>query len=770
VAHTTTGEALVLEGNADASAGTVARRSQTGQPVWSHPVSTVPQGGLTADERFVYTALFSEGTVEIRAIGDGRPVGRLSHRGDGSFGPMDLDVGPDGRLYALDRWSGQIDVWDISAGAAAPADRLPIAGPDEAESIAIGPNGHVALVADGVLDVVGPSGGLIWSFRYEQPDPGTWRVEDVAYDASGRLVFVASGHPYRYPVRVYVYEPVRDSATQAVPSTTTPRPTPPPADQGLCRVSGGKWAAPDEIILGESVQVWLTVSGSCPPGQSGPADVMLVVDTSGSMRGDKATAAASAVEAFVDGIDLTEHRVGIVTFADSPSIRQPINGNPGKLGAIPPFFGYSGGTNVALAIDAADSHLIEHARPGVNEVIVLLSDGLSDRTAAIAEAESARARGVQIHTVALGEDASLSLLSAVAGHPSRFHLAARPEDLEEIYRQIAGQISSGGGEVVVADALGPDVELVGDSVHPPPWSPPGADMRWHRDMLPKDTFTIELRVRPLVTGLVPTNREAYVDYRDADGRIRRFTYPVPMVRVLAPTATPTATSTPTATPIPTRPAYIPLALNEECVPGRQRVDVALVIDASTSMAGKTPSGRTKLRAAQEAASIFLDLLQLDKGDQAAVIAFNSAADLLQPLTPERPLLDTGLARIQLDQFTCLVCAVDVAAEELTSQRRRQENLQVMILLTDGKSNPRPVSEAVARAAEAKEEHGIVVFTIGIGEEIDYEALQAIASEPEHFFVGTTADDLDLIYRQIALEIPCPPESFWGQRYKTPVAP
>ena len=70
-----------------------------------------------------------------------------------------------------------------------------------------------------------------------------------------------------------------------------------------------------------------------------------------------------------------------------------------------------------------------------------------------------------------------------------------------------------------------------------------------------------------------------------------------------PSASPSATpgSTPTATARPS-PAYLPLTLREHCVPGQQNVDVALVIDASTSMRdGRTAAGRTKLAAAVEAA-------------------------------------------------------------------------------------------------------------------------------------------------------------------------
>ncbi len=91
-----------------------------------------------------------------------------------------------------------------------------------------------------------------------------------------------------------------------------------------------------------------------------------------------------------------------------------------------------------------------------------------------------------------------------------------------------------------------------------------------------------------------------------------------------PTAsmTPTGTPTPTATPTPSPwPLYLPLCLREECVPGTQRMDVALVIDASSTMLEQTRGHRTKLGAAVEAVGGFLDNLALPL-DQAAIVEFN----------------------------------------------------------------------------------------------------------------------------------------------------
>jgi Mg-chelatase subunit ChlD len=106
--------------------------------------------------------------------------------------------------------------------------------------------------------------------------------------------------------------------------------------------------------------------------------------------------------------------------------------------------------------------------------------------------------------------------------------------------------------------------------------------------------------------------------------------------------------------------------------------------------------------------------------------------------------------------------VDVGAGERASDRRDVDNTPVMIVLTDGLSNPRPASEAVARAAAAKQAH-VVIYAIGLGDTLDFEALRQIASEPGYFYHAPEAEDLGDIYRQIAVEIPCPAGQFWPWR-------
>jgi hypothetical protein len=84
------------------------------------------------------------------------------------------------------------------------------------------------------------------------------------------------------------------------------------------------------------------------------------------------------------------------------------------------------------------------------------------------------------------------------------------------------------------------------------------------------------------------------------------------------------------------------------------------------------------------------------------------------------------------------------------------------VLTDGRSNPRPASEAEAAAGRAKAA-GVTVFTIGLGEDVDAEALAAMAAPGGRFYRAPSAGDLGGIYAEVAGAIPCPAGAFWGGR-------
>ena len=227
------------------------------------------------------------------------------------------------------------------------------------------------------------------------------------------------------------------------------------------------------------------------------------------------------------------------------------------------------------------------------------------------------------------------------------------------------------------------------------------------------------------------------------------------------TARPSRTPSPSATP-PLEPIYLPLIVSDApCDPSRQPIDVVLVIDASTTMRFPTRAGRPKIEAAIEAARRLLDRMRLP-GDQAAIVVFNADAQVLSGLTGDRATLDAALGSIRNREFTRIHLGLDAARELLAGAGRVADHVPAVIMLTDGRSNPEPVERAL-EAADRLKGDGVRLFTVGLGEDVEQDALRRMASRPEDFRYAPDGEDLGPIYEQIAVEIPCPSERNWPYR-------
>jgi Mg-chelatase subunit ChlD len=80
---------------------------------------------------------------------------------------------------------------------------------------------------------------------------------------------------------------------------------------------------------------------------------------------------------------------------------------------------------------------------------------------------------------------------------------------------------------------------------------------------------------------------------------------------------------------------------------------------------------------------------------------------------------------------------------------------VVILLTDGLQNvERAPNSAVLGEAQRLKDRGALVYTIGLGNEIDQALLEQVASSADRFYRSPTTDDLARIYTQISERITC----------------
>jgi Mg-chelatase subunit ChlD len=690
-----------------------------GDGVVTAPVAIAAHDGVVAvaDLARQEVVLLSEGLVETARW----PID------PGAFHPVtDLAISADA-VFLADREASAVRVYDRDG-----APRPSIAASHGVMRLAATPEGDVV-----VLSPIG------WAFAYA-PDGtalGAWPVTggtghptDLAFDAQGRLYVADAGDAVR------VYRPE---------DTITPPDPPESATQG-CRLTRDKTAAPAEIDLGATVEVRLTVDGACER-EARASDVVLAIDVSGSMQFEgKITAARSSAIAFVAQMDPATTRVGVVAFQTTPQLVQPLTSDRAllieRIGAL----AAGGGTNIQAALAVSTAALAAAApRPDAKPAIVLLTDGRTNSADGLEEAiAGARAAGVEVFTIGLGSDADRDTLARIATDGSHAFFTPTIDELQTLYAEIGRRLFQPDlfARVTVVDQVPGNMTYLGGSGRPiePAVSPDGRTLTWSATALgPRRSLDLAYRVRPTQPGRWPTNVEAHAEYVDGLGTAGRAVFPVPLVTVRAPQA-----------------AWLPVAVSERCTPAERPNGIALVMDCSNSMAERS-GDTTKLAAARSAARAFVGRVALGR-DRVAVVAFSAGARLVQPLTSDTAAVLDALDHLALSPGTGIAAAIDVATVELTGPRGQPDDHRVLVLLTDGRSNPEPSSAGVARA-EAAREAGITIFAIGLGDDVDEAALSAIAGAPERYFRAPTAADLADVYRRIALRVPCPPAAFWARR-------
>jgi Ca-activated chloride channel homolog len=143
----------------------------------------------------------------------------------------------------------------------------------------------------------------------------------------------------------------------------------------------------------------------------------------------------------VEQLQLPDDRAALVSFNDQAALEQELTGDKalllGKLDALRT----QTGTRIDLGLDVATRELTgPRAVPANNRVIVLLTDGRPtgvENAAVVAAADAAKAAGIRLYTIGLGNDLDADLLRQIATSPRGFFSAPSAADLAGIYGAIA---------------------------------------------------------------------------------------------------------------------------------------------------------------------------------------------------------------------------------------------------------------------------------------------------------------------------------------------
>jgi Mg-chelatase subunit ChlD len=260
------------------------------------------------------------------------------------------------------------------------------------------------------------------------------------------------------------------------------KPTPPPtridATQNLRKTL--LYPGPDSV----SAQIKLSGEGTPETNQRKPIDLVFCLDDSGSMEdGDidytytKPWRIDIAKEASLNVVDLlqTQERGAVVEFAGTVWIQQDLTGDMELLKtriSQTPSSPWNG-TAIDLGLGKSIQILDQQSTLDRDKVILLLSDGESNRTRAINKAKEAKAKGYKIYTIALGAKADQYLMSIIAQiSGGKYAYSPSIQDLNALMSGLAGEIFNTAGRNVVLETTLPagNMTVIDSAISPAPAS------------------------------------------------------------------------------------------------------------------------------------------------------------------------------------------------------------------------------------------------------------------------------------------------------------
>ena len=166
-------------------------------------------------------------------------------------------------------------------------------------------------------------------------------------------------------------------------------------------------------------------------------DIMFVMDTSQSLRrSDPQDYRSAGAAGLVDNLSPKSNiKIGVVSFDSKSEIAQSMTSDReaviNAIRALP----RSGSTNLAAGIQAAIAELERNGRPGSSRVIMLFTDGMSNKNKAYDAAVEATRRGITIQTLMLGRSSKgAKILDTIAwATGGSFLKVSDPSELPEAF-------------------------------------------------------------------------------------------------------------------------------------------------------------------------------------------------------------------------------------------------------------------------------------------------------------------------------------------------
>jgi Mg-chelatase subunit ChlD len=133
-------------------------------------------------------------------------------------------------------------------------------------------------------------------------------------------------------------------------------------------------------------------------------DMVFVMDTSQSLRSTDRNdfRSAGAIGLVKNLSPKSDIKIGVVSFSNKDELTQPLTSEREEVIQALRDLPRSGSTNLAAGILAGLTELVQNGRPDSSKVMMLFTDGKSNRSKALAATQEAQRYGVAIQTLLLG--------------------------------------------------------------------------------------------------------------------------------------------------------------------------------------------------------------------------------------------------------------------------------------------------------------------------------------------------------------------------------